>query len=287
MTGYGKSVLDNGDISIKVEIKSVNSRYLDINFKCTRGLSFIEEKVRAMLKDRIDRGKIDIYVGIRGDYAESKAVKVDEKAAESYISAFKKLKDRFRLRGKPDLATIAAIPGLFSLEETEPDETLLAPFITSAVKSAIDNLMDMKETEGRNLEKDMLVKISSMKQITSEIETHSEGLTQEYSVKLKERIKELMDEAEVDETRLAQEVAYFADRSCIDEEITRLRSHISQFEENITKRTVGRKLDFIIQEMNRESNTIASKSASIELTNSSIELKNIIEKLREQAQNIE
>lgn len=287
MTGYGKCVLDNGDISIKVEIKSVNSRYLDINFKCTRGLSFMEEKVRGMLKDRIDRGKIDIYVGIRGEYAESKAIKIDESAAASYIEAFKKLKKKFKLKGKTDLNMVTAIQGLFTLEEQEPDEEMLAPFITSAVKSAIDNLLEMKETEGRAIEKDMLVKVSEMKQIVNDIEKHSQGLTATYADKLRDRIKELTDETTVDESRLAQEVAFFADRSCIDEEITRLRSHVSQFEDNLSKRSIGRKLDFIIQEMNRESNTIGSKSASIDLTNSAIELKNLVEKLREQAQNIE
>ena len=149
MTGYGKSVLDNGNISIKVEIKSVNSRYLDINFKCTRGLSFIEEKVRGMLKDRIDRGKIDIYVGIRGDYADKKVVTVDENAASSYIEAFSSLKKKFKLKGTANLAMVS----LFAVEEQEPDEEMVSPFIISAVKSAIDNLMEMKETEGRTIER--------------------------------------------------------------------------------------------------------------------------------------
>lgn len=287
MTGYGKCVLDNGDVSIKVEIKSVNSRYLDINFKCTRGLSFIEEKVRGMLKDRIDRGKVDIYVGIRGEFTESKTVKIDDQAAASYIEAFNTLKKKFKLKGKPDIGMVSAIPGIFTAEEREPDEEMLTPFIISAVKSAIDNHIDMKETEGRAIEKDMLVKVSEMKQIVNDIEKHSNGLTAAYSEKLRERISELTDDTNFDETRLAQELAYFSDRSCIDEEVIRLRSHVSQFEDNIAKRSIGRKLDFIIQEMNRESNTIASKSASIELTNSAIELKNLIEKLREQAQNIE
>lgn len=287
MTGYGKSVLDNGDISVKVEIKSVNSRYLDVNFKCTRGLSFMEEKVRAMLKDRIDRGKIDIYVGIRGEYTDKKEVQVDEDTAAAYIEAFSKLRKKYGLRGKADLSMIASIPNLLTIDETEPDEEMLAPYVTSAVRSAIDNLMEMKETEGRAIEKDMLLKVSEMNGTVAEIEKYSEGITSAYAQKLRERIKELTDDATLDEARLAQEVAYFADRSCIDEEITRLRSHISQFEENLPKRNIGRKLDFIIQEMNRESNTIASKSVSIDLTNSAIELKNIVEKLREQAQNIE
>ncbi|MBN2881932.1 MAG: YicC family protein [Clostridia bacterium] len=287
MTGYGRSVLDKGEISIKVEIKSVNSRYLDINFKCTRGLSFTEEKVRSMLKDRIERGKIDIYVGIRGEYADKKIVNLDENAAASYIEAFTTLKKKFKLRGRADLAMVASIPGLFTVEEQEPEEEMLAPFITSVVRSAIDNLMEMKETEGRAIEKDMLVKISEMNQIVKDIEMYSEGSTAAYTQKLKDRIQELTEETAVDESRLAQEVAYFADRSCIDEEITRLKSHVSQFEENLPKRSIGRKLDFIIQEMNREANTIASKSVSIELTNSSIDLKNLVEKLREQAQNIE
>ena len=159
--------------------------------------------------------------------------------------------------------------------------------VTAACKNALEAIVDMKTVEGKALETDMLGKTAEMKQIVAGVEKCAEGLTASYKEKLTARIKELLDGVEVDESKVAQEVAFFADKSSIDEEITRLHSHISQFEENIPKRTIGRKLDFIIQEMNRESNTIGSKSASLELTNYALELKSIIEKLREQAQNIE
>jgi len=287
MTGYGKSVLENDSISIKVEIKSVNSRYLDINFKSSRGLSFMEEKIRGMVKSAITRGKVDIYIGMRGNSGISKSVTIDENLASEYKEALDKLKGKLNLRGKATISDFSSVPGIMSIEENDPDEDEISPMVVAAFKNALDSIVDMKTTEGRALEKDMLIKISEMGQIMAGIEASSSGLTEVYKEKLKTRINELMDGVDVDEAKMAQEVAFFADKSSVDEEITRLKSHIKQFEENITKRTVGRKLDFIIQEMNRESNTIGSKSASLDLTNYALELKCIIEKLREQAQNIE
>ena len=287
MTGYGKNVLENDNISIKVEIKSVNSRYLDINFKSSHGLSFVEEKIRGMVKSSITRGKVDIYIGMRGNSGISKTVVIDENLAEAYKKSLDKLKEKLKLRGRAEISDFTSIPGILSVEEKDPDEGEITPLVTAAFKNALDSIVDMKTTEGRALEKDMLVKIGEMENAMSGIEQNASGLTAIYKEKLILRINELMDGASVDESKIAQEVAFFADKSSIDEEIIRLHSHIQQFKENLTKRTVGRKLDFIIQEMNRESNTIGSKSASLELTNYALELKSIIEKLREQAQNIE
>ena len=287
MTGYGKNVLENDSISIKVEIKSVNSRYLDINFKSSRGLSFIEEKIRGMVKSAITRGKVDIYIGMRGNSGILKTVVIDENLAEAYKKSLDKLKEKLKLRGKAEISDFISIPGILSVEEKDPEEDEIMPLVTTAFKNALDSIVDMKTTEGRALEKDMLIKISEMENAMSGIEKNASGLTKIYKEKLISRINDLMDGVSVDESKIAQEVAFFADKSSIDEEITRLHSHIQQFKENITKRTVGRKLDFIIQEMNRESNTIGSKSSSLELTNYALELKSIIEKLREQAQNIE
>lgn len=287
MTGYGKNVLENDSISIKVEIKSVNSRYLDINFKSSRGLSFIEEKIRGMVKSSITRGKVDIYIGMRGNSGIAKTVVIDEQLAEAYKKSLDKLKRKLKLRGRTELSDFTSITGIMSVEEKDPDEDEIMPLVTAAFKNALDSIVDMKTTEGRALEQDMLVKISEMENAMTGIEQNASGLTAIYKEKLITRINDLMDGVSVDESKIAQEVAFFADKSSIDEEITRLHSHIKQFKENLTKRTVGRKLDFIIQEMNRESNTIGSKSSSLELTNYALELKSIIEKLREQAQNIE
>ena len=256
MTGYGKNVLENDSISIKVEIKSVNSRYLDINFKSSRGLSFIEEKIRGMVKSSITRGKVDIYIGMRGNSGISKTVVIDEELAVAYKKSLDKLKEKLKLRGKAEISDFTSIPGILSVEEKDPDEDEIMPLVTAAFKNALDAIVDMKTTEGHALEKDMLIKISEMENAMSAIEKNASGLTEIYKEKLISRINELMDGVAVEESKIAQEVAFFADKSSIDEEITRLHSHIQQFKENLTKRTVGRKLDFIIQEMNRESNTI-------------------------------
>lgn len=287
MTGYGKSVLENEGVSIKVEIKSVNSRYLDINYKSSRGLSFIEEKIRGMVRSSITRGKVDVYIGLRGSNGNSRSIIVDEKLALSYKNTIDDLRNKLQIKGKPLISDIISIPGLLSVEENEPEEDEIMPLVEDAFKIALDSIIEMKTVEGKALEQDMLIKIGEMEQIMSGIEQSASGLTEIYKEKLTARINELMDGTGVDDTKIAQEVAFFADRSSVDEEITRLRSHINQFKENVKENTVGRKLDFIIQEMNRESNTIGSKSSSLDLTNYALELKCIIEKLREQAQNIE
>lgn len=287
MTGYGKSVLENEGVSIKVEIKSVNSRYLDINFKSSRGLSFIEEKIRSIVRASITRGKIDIYIGLRGSNGNLRSIIIDEKLAKTYKNAINDLRKKLEIKGKPTISDIISIPGLLSVEENDPDEDEIMPLAEEAFKIALDSIIEMKKNEGKALELDMLLKIGEMEQIVIGIEQVSSGLTAIYKEKLIDRINELMDGIGADDTKIAQEVAFFADRSSVDEEITRLRSHINQFRESIGENAIGRKLDFIIQEMNRESNTIGSKSSSLELTNYALELKCIIEKLREQAQNIE
>ncbi|MBN2558239.1 MAG: YicC family protein [Clostridia bacterium] len=287
MTGYGKGVLENESISIKVEIKSVNSRYLDINFKSTRSLSFMEEKIRGLLKDTASRGKIDIYAGLRGNGGEAKAISVDRELARSYKNAVDELKGELRLKGRVSVNELASIPGIITVDDSEPDEETIAPYVMTAVGNAMDSWMQMKQNEGTAIEKDMMGKIEEMEAIMNGIEKTSVGLAAEYKNKLAARIRELLEGNSPDESRIAQEAAFLADKSSVDEEIIRLRSHMRQFRENISKKETGRKLDFIIQEMNRESNTIGSKSSSLALTNHVLELKCIIEKLREQAQNIE
>ncbi len=287
MTGYGKGIYENGDISIKAEVKSVNSRYLDINFKSSRGLSFAEEKIRGIVKDSATRGKIDIYVGVQGSIGDSKKVVVDEKLAQSYKEALTGLKKKFGFKKSLTVDALSALPGIISLEETEPEENEIMPFVEEAVQKALDTFVAMRENEGGAIEEDMKEKITEMKKAMALVEKSCVGIVDQYKEKLNLRIKELTEGNEPDETRLCQEVAFYADKSCVDEEITRINSHIRQFEETLGGRTIGRKLDFIIQEMNREANTIGSKSSNIELTNQVLELKSIIEKLREQAQNIE
>lgn len=287
MTGYGKGVYEDENISVKAEIKSVNSRYLDINYKSSRGLSFMEEKIRGIVKNSATRGKVDVYIGIQGGLGDTKKVVVDEKIAKSYKEALTSLKKKYGFKKSLSVDALSALPGVISLEENDPEEDKVRPYIEKAVNKALEAFVSMRENEGEAIERDMRKKVAEMKETMVHVANSCSGIVDQYREKLNIRIKELMEGNEPDETRLCQEVALYADKSCVDEEITRLNSHIRQFEETLEGRTVGRKLDFIIQEMNREANTIGSKSSSVELTNHVLELKSIIEKLREQAQNIE
>ncbi|MDX1359664.1 MAG: YicC/YloC family endoribonuclease, partial [Clostridia bacterium] len=209
MTGYGKSVLENESVSIKVEIKSVNSRYLDINYKSSRGLSFMEEKIRNMVKAAITRGKVDIYIGMRGNAGISKSVSIDENLASTYKEALTKLKSKLGLRGKAALSDFTGVPGILSIEENDPEEDEISPLVVAAFNYALEKIVDMKSTEGRALEKDMLIKVNEMDEIVNGIEKSADGLTEAYRDKLNARVKELMNGADVDESKIAQEVAFF------------------------------------------------------------------------------
>lgn len=287
MTGYGKGIYENDDISIKAEIKSVNSRYLDISFKSSRSLAFMEEKIRGIIKDSVARGKVEIYVGIQNGNDNFKKVVADEELVRSYKELFSSLKKKFKFKKALTIDALSTLPGIIIFEENEIEEKKLIPFVEESVEEAIEAFVAMRENEGKAIEEDMRTKINEMKETMMLVEKSCVGIVKDYKERLNIRIKELTEGTEPDETRLCQEVAFYADKSCVDEEITRLNSHIRQFEETLGEGTVGRKLDFITQEMNREANTIGSKSSSIELTNHVIELKSIIEKLREQVQNIE
>ncbi len=287
MTGFGRATAENELLKVKIEMKSVNSRYHDCNMKIPRAYSFVEEKLKKIIKQQISRGKIDVYVTIKHIDNSNVSVSVDMDLANQYFLGIQKVKDSFLIKKEIEAFQITSIPGVFVTDEEEIDEKLVLQFIENTLHEALDGLLTMKKVEGKHIYLDMQGKISELTKYISEIKKLSETLVDDYKEKLQKRIEELLNEQDIDENRLSQEVAYFADKACIDEELTRLSSHIKQFSGNMSKDQTGRKLDFIIQEMNREINTIGSKANSLEITNIVLECKSIVEKLREQAMNLE
>lgn len=287
MTGFGRAIAENELLKVKIEMKSVNSRYHDCNMKISRSYTFVEEKLKKIIKKQISRGKIDVYVTIKHIDNSNVKVSVDMDLANQYFLGIQKVKDTFLIEKEIEAFQITEIPGVFVTDEEEIDEKLVLKFIQNTCDEALNNLLTMKKTEGKHIFEDMKDKMNELTYCINEIEKFSSTIVEEYRVKLQNRITELLIEQDIDENRLAQEVAYFADKSCIDEELIRLNSHIKQFEENMAKDQTGRKMDFIIQEMNREINTIGSKANSLEVTNLVLECKSIVEKLREQAMNLE
>lgn len=287
MTGYGKSLYENELISMRVEIKSVNSKFLDLSLRLPKNISFAEEKVRNLLRTRITRGKIDCYVTIYSLNADFMDIKFDEKAADAYYGFLKSIKKRYNLISGITPVQIASFQGVINVSESDEDYDKLTECILEAFNIAIDNILDAKKKEGEELCADCALKLAEFENHVKQVEILSEELPMQYKQKLEKRISELIEDLKADETRIAQEVAFFADRACVDEEIIRLKSHIKQFSANLGKESSGKKLDFILQEMLRETNTIASKANNLDVTNSTLEMKYLLEKIREQIQNLE
>lgn len=287
MTGYGKSLYENELISMRVEIKSVNSKFLDLSLRLPKSISFAEEKVRNLLRTRITRGKIDCYVTVYSLNADFMDIKFDEKAADAYYGFLKSIKKRYNLISGITPVQIASFQGVINVSESDEDYDKLTECILEAFNIAVDNILDAKKKEGEELCADCALKLAEFENFVKQVEMLSEELPMQYKQKLEKRISELTEDVKADETRIAQEVAFFADRACVDEEIIRLKSHIKQFSANLGKESSGKKLDFILQEMLRETNTIASKANNLDVTNSTLEMKYLLEKIREQIQNLE
>ncbi|MCK5812395.1 MAG: YicC family protein [Clostridiales bacterium] len=287
MTGFGRATAENELIKVKIEMKSVNSRYHDCNMKIPKAYAFVEEKLKKLIKQQISRGKIDVYVTIKYIDNSNVSISIDMDLANQYFLGIQKVKDSFLIKKEIEAFQITSIPGVFVTDEEEIDEELILQFLENTCQEALNNILVMKKNEGKHIYLDMQGKISELVKLISEIEKLSESVVDDYREKLKNRIEELLNDQDIDENRLSQEVAYFADKACIDEELIRLSSHVKQFNDNMAKDQTGRKLDFIIQEMNREINTIGSKGNSLEITNLVLECKSIVEKLREQAMNLE
>ncbi len=289
MTGFGRGKYENEGREYTVEIKSVNHKYSDISIKMPRRISFLEENVRKEIAKNVSRGKIDVFVSMQDFSDKGKEVKINKEIAKIYISQLNELAEETGIQNNINIMSIAELPEVLNISNEENEE-LYWHELSVALKNAIDNFIVMRETEGKKISEDLLSRIDSVKEKVSIISGCSAGLVEEYIVKLNARIKELMNTDIIDENRLAQEIVIFSDKSSIQEELTRLNSHISQFSNLIASNNdapLGKKCDFIIQEMNREVNTIGSKANSMEISKGVIELKTEIEDIREQIQNIE
>lgn len=288
MTGFGRCEIAEGDRKITVEMKSVNHRYLDINIKMPKKLSFFEAAIRSELKNYIQRGKLDIFISYE-DFTESNVcVKYNKELAGEYMSYLKQMAEDFSLDNDVRVSALSRYPEVLIMEEQTVDEEELWVLLNRAIKGAAEAFVDTRIREGGNLKNDLITKLDGMLTHVDYITKRSPEIIDEYKKKLKDKVKELLEDAQIDESRLLMEVTIFADKVCVDEELVRLRSHIETTRDSLVKGGgIGRKLDFIAQEMNREANTILSKTSDLEISNHAIELKTEIEKVREQIQNIE
>lgn len=289
MTGYGMGEFSNEHYKFKVEIKSVNHRYSDITVKLPRHINYLEESIKRNIRDKISRGKVDVYINLEYINESAVDVKIDVPLAKSYKKALSNLLVELNMDDNIRLHNILGIPDVVRTERKELDKDLVWGILSKALFSALDNIMIMKEMEGKALKTDILSKIDNIEGFVNKIEERAPSVVLDYKLKLKERIKTLLeDNVVLDEDRFSNEVAFFADKSSIDEEIVRIYSHIKQFRSILEEDdSVGRKLDFLIQEFNRETNTIGSKANDITISKYVVELKAELEKIREQIQNIE
>ncbi len=288
MTGFGRGEAGDADRRITVEIKSVNHRYCDISVKMPKKLGFFESAVRGALKDYVQRGKIDVYITYE-DLAEHRScLKYNRELAAEYMAVLRQMQSDFSLEDDIRVSTLSRYPEVLTLEEQEVDEETLWQLLEEAVRKAGEGLAQTRAREGEHLKADLLDKLEGMKVYVDQIEARSPEIITAYRARLVERVKDLLGDSNIDEGRIAMETTLFADKLCVDEEIVRLRSHINTAAKTLKEGgAVGRKLDFIIQEMNREANTILSKANDLIISDTAIGLKTDIEKVREQVQNIE
>lgn len=288
MTGYGRArtAIDGREISI--EIRSVNHRYLDVNIKCPRAYSFLEEPLKKAAGERIARGKVDIFVQFIGASADDVTVKVNLPLAQHYLCALQELSQATGLANDISLLTLAKMPEVLTEEQAEPDTEKLTNDVLTVFHLAVDEFEHMRLREGEKMAADVRARGETIVHLLEQVEARAPQRTIEYREKLEKRINELLSDTTIDPQRILTEAAVFADRTAIDEETVRLRSHLSQLDQMLLEsKPIGRKLDFLVQEMNRESNTIGSKANDVALSKLVVELKSEIEKIREQIQNIE
>lgn len=288
MTGFGRSEVEDGARKFTVEIKSVNHRYLDITLKMPKKLNFFEASIRNLLKEYIQRGKVDIYITYEDLSEKTATVKYNPEVAKEYLDYLKQMEEQFGLENDIRVSTLSRYPEVFTMEDAEIDEEEIWKGLEKAVREAASNFVDTRIAEGENLRKDLLEKLDGMLEHVDFITERSPIIIEEYKKKLREKVVSLLEDTKVDESRLLMEVTIYADKVCVDEELVRLRSHIEATKKTLMDGgSVGRKLDFIAQEMNREANTTLSKTTDLEISNHAIELKTDIEKVREQIQNLE
>ena len=288
MTGYGRAVQTIDGREITVELRSVNNRYLDCTVKLPRMFSFAEDSVKNRVKAAVSRGKVDVYIGVNAAQAADVQVAVNRPVLESYLAALRQIESEYGVRDDVTVMSLARLPDVFSVEKTEEDEQKLTQDILSVAEEAIARYNTMRETEGAALEADLRGRAATILERVALVETRSPVTVAEYRERLRQKMQEVLQNTAIDEGRILQEAAIYADRIAVDEETVRLRSHLAQLGDMLTKGgAIGRKLDFLLQELNRETNTIGSKCNDLELSNIVVEIKAELEKIREQTQNIE
>ena len=287
MTGYGKSSITIDTREYQVEIKTINHRFADISVKMPRVLSYLEEDIKKEILKQINRGKIEVFITYSNSSSENNEVKINTQIAQLYINELRNLAQQEGLQSNIEVTEIAKFPDVLKIKSNNDDEKVKQELL-EVVNNATSNLVAMRLTEGEKIYNDLINRLNIIENKTLEISKLSTGLIDDYVVKLENRIKELLKTDEIDKARLAQEVVIYADKCSVEEEITRLKSHISQFKNLLeSDQAIGKKLDFLIQEMNRETNTIGSKANNLEITNEVVDVKTQLENIREQIQNIE
>ena len=288
MTGFGRSEASLGTKVFTVEMKTVNHRYLDVNIKMPKKLNFFEAAIRNSIKDYLQRGKVDIFISYEDTGENTINLKYNKEVAGTYLKYLKEIEQDFELPNDIRVSTIAKFPEVFTMEESEIDEEEIWKELEKAVTGACKGVVETRVKEGENLKNDLISKLDGMLEHVDYISSRSPEIIKEYRKKLEDKVRELIGDSPIEDNRVLTEVAIFADKICVDEEIVRLKSHIETTKKNLNEGgNIGRKLDFIAQEMNREANTILSKTTDLEVSGRAIELKTEIEKVREQIQNIE
>ncbi|MCR5145617.1 MAG: YicC family protein [Lachnospiraceae bacterium] len=288
MTGFGRGEFEDESHKIVVEMKSVNHRFLDLNIKLPRKLNAFEGDVRNYLKSRLNRGKVDVYINLEESAETSTSVKYNSEIAKMYLDNLNQMSQETGLDFDIKTSHLSRYPEVLELEEVPENEDDLLEILKKALEIATDQFIANRESEGERLKVDLISKVEEMDSYVDILERRSPEIVEEYSAKLREKVAFLLEDNKIDESRIASEIVIYADKVCIDEEMVRLRSHVNETKKVLEEdEETGRKLDFIAQEMNRESNTILSKSTDIEIANIGISLKTLIEKIREQIQNLE
>ena len=288
MTGFGRCEVLKDSRKFTVELKSVNHRYLDVNIRMPKKLNFFETSIRTLLKSYADRGKVDIFITYEDLSQSQVSVKYNAALAAEYLKYLNQMAEEVSLDNDVRVSTLSRYPEVFTMEECSEDEDELWNGLKEALEGAFSQFVEMRTKEGERLKEDILLKLDLLSEQIRFIEERSPQIIAEYRTKLEEKMRELLEDTQIDDNRIAAEVILFADKICTDEEVVRLKSHIQHMKETLEESNgIGRKLDFIAQEMNREANTILSKANDLDISNRAISLKTEIEKIREQIQNIE
>lgn len=288
MTGFGRAECSNDNYKFVVELKSVNQRFLDYNIRMPRRLGTFESAIRNLLKNYIKRGKLDISITFEDLTKQNSFLRYNEDIASEYMGYFKQMAETFSLENDVRVSTLARCPEVLVMEEEQADEKELWGILETAISEAAEKLVESRIAEGENLKQDLLGKLNHMVELVEDVEKRSPEVLNAYRTRLTEKVHELLSDTMIEESRLATEIVIYADKICVDEETVRLKSHVKSIKEALADGDgVGRKLDFLTQELNREANTILSKANDMEISNLAIELKTEIEKIREQIQNIE